>query len=575
MMFMFLKTTKKNGYEYLYLVESYRDEDGKSRHRTLFGFGRKDVLIKSTGFSNMVRKLCQIAEIRLADDFDKKIKNDADCGEAEILNYGYHAYRALWELLHIGSYLREINKKSKISFELSETTFLMAAQHLLEPRSKLSTFEHRDGYYGLPDLKLQHLYKTLDKLAEEKESIENFLFDMNYKIVGKKVDVVFYDVTTFAFESFTQDELRNFGFSKDCKFNEVQVVMGLLIDLDGMPLGYELFPGNTYEGKTMCKALDILKEKFGINKVIITADRGLNSKENLCEIKKAGYGYIMAAKLKSMKTAIKSEILDQKDYTTPKLKDSDKFRYKIIDYKNEFKDKDDNFHVLEENLIVSYSEKRANKDKKDRQRLVDKANKLLENPSTINEHSKRGGKKYIKNQSKKSAVQWALDSKKIENDAKWDGYYGIQTSEKNMSPGKIIEAYHTLWKIEESFRIMKSTLEVKPIFHWKPSRIRGHFVMCFLAFMMERKLELLLSESGIDKELCSPLNIREALGRMQFAKVRLDNEDLYFKTKNNTLGVEIFKLLGLKLPQNLNREKDLISFMEVDKITTSNQLAFY
>lgn len=172
-------------------------------------------------------------------------------------------------------------------------------------------------------------------------------------------------------------------------------------------------------------------------------------------------------------------------------------------------------------------------------------------------------------------VQWALDSKKIEDDAKWDGYYGIQISEKNMSPDKIIEAYHTLWKIEESFRIMKSTLEVMPVFHWKPRRIRGHFVVCFLAFMMERKLELLLSESGIDKELCSPLSIREALGRMQFAKVRLDNENLYFKTKNNTLGVKIFKLLGLKLPKNLNREKDLISFMEVDKISATNQLALY
>ncbi len=105
---------------------------------------------------------------------------------------------------------------------------------------------------------------------------------------------------------------------------------------------------------------------------------------------------------------------------------------------------------------------------------------------------------------------------------------------------------------------MKSTLEVSPVFHWKSRRIRGHFVVCFLAFMMERKLELLPSESGIDKELCSSLNIREALGRMQFAKVRFDNEDLYFKTKNNILGIEIFKLLGLKLPKNLNREKDLI-----------------
>lgn len=177
-------------------------------------------------------KLCEIAEIPT---FKERKTALYDCSEAIMLNYGYLAYAKLWEVLGIANCMRSIQEKSKIQFPLSETAFLMAVQHLLCPRSKLSTYEHQDNYYNLKEAELQYLYRTLDKLCEEKESVESQLFEQNYKISGQKVDVVFYDVTTFAFESVIVDELRNFGFSKDCKFKEVQVVMGLLIDINGCP----------------------------------------------------------------------------------------------------------------------------------------------------------------------------------------------------------------------------------------------------------------------------------------------------------------------------------------------------
>ena len=146
-------------------------------------------------------------------------------------------------------------------------------------------------------------------------------------------------------------------------------------------------------------------------------------------------------------------------------------------------------HTLLENMVVTQSPGRAKKDAADRKRMVEKALKLLQNPEQIKSTNKRGGRKYIDQSGKKDDTKYSLASDKIEHDEKFDGFYAIQTSEKHMRASDVMEAYHTLWKIERSFRIMKSTLEIRPVYHDAPRRIEGHFVVCFLAFLMERKLE--------------------------------------------------------------------------------------
>ena len=515
---MFVKTTRVKGYEYIKLVESYR-EDGKTKHRVLFNFGRADLIKRDESFLRIVKRLCEIAGLPVRQD-----KNTGsqwgDCSEAVFYNYGYLAYRKLWKELGIRDCLEAIqNCATRMEYPLSETAFLMAVQHLLEPRSKLSTYQRQGRYFGMNDISLQHMYRALDVMGKQKEEIEREMFEYNYVRTNKKVDVVFYDVTTFAFESVIADELKDFGFSKDCKFNEVQVVMGMIIDADGIPVGYELFPGNTFDGKTMLRALENIKSRFGIQRVIIVADRGLNSKVNLNLIKEAGYGYIMSSKIKGMSRSQQTTVLSPDGFIPVNDKSgNEEFRYKRLDYINEFTDEDGEHYSLSENLIVSYSKKRARKDQKDRERLVEKAKKLLENPEKINALQKRGGRRYIDRIDPEKAETWKLALDKIERDANFDGYYGIQTSEKNMSATDVMDAYHTLWKIEESFRIMKSTLEVRPVFHWTPKRIHGHFVVCFLAFLMERKMESLLINEK-DEISSSPQSIQEALNTMQLAAV--------------------------------------------------------
>ena len=195
---------------------------------------------------------------------------------------------------------------------------------------------------------------------------------------------------------------------------------------------------------------------------------------------------------------------------------------------------------------------------------MEKAKKMLADPEKIKASNKRGGKKYIVRQNPEEPVTWKLALERIEQDAKFDGFYGIQTSEKNMTAMDVMEAYHTLWKIEESFRIMKSTMEVRPIFHWTPHRIEGHFVVCFLAFLMERTLELILKDEK-DDTVSSPGRIQEALNTMQLAAVSSHNEELFIKAKSNPLCNKIFKLLKIDLPSNINTKSELIARFKLNK----------
>jgi transposase len=569
---MFVKVTKTKNYEYINLVESYW-ENGSARHRVLFNFGRADLIRNDESFLRVVKKLCEIARIPVNTNSDES-HNLPDCSEAIFYNYGYLAYLKLWRNLGISEALENIQAASKTEFSVSDTALLMAIQHLLEPRSKLGTYLRQDRYFNWEEISLQHMYRTLDKLSESKEEIEDELFEQNYIRVNQKVDVVFYDVTTVAFESFRADELRNFGFSKDCKFKEVQIVMGLIIDINGMAVGYELFPGNTFDGKTMIAALGNIKKRFGIHRVIIVADRGLNSKGNLNLIKGAGYGYIMSSKIRGMSAAMQAKILEPDGFTVITDKSGkEEFRYKTMEYMNVFTDDDKVQHKLSENLIISYSAKRAKKDRQDRERLIEKARKLLKNPENIKSSNKRGGKKYL-NESKPDQTTWTLAEEKIDHDSKFDGYYGIQTSETSMSTADIMDAYHTLWRIEESFRIMKSTLEIRRVFHWTPKRIKGHFMVCFLAFLMERKLELLLNGQETAEQV-SPARIQESLNAMQLAAVTVKDEELFIKAKHPPLCNEIFKKLKIKQPSNISKKSDLLSDFRLDDRTTFRQLSLF
>ena len=545
---MFIKITKSKDFKYVQIVNSYRSE-GKVKHEMLYNLGRLDHLQANPEWKKIAINFAKLVGVKDIND------NEQNCSEANIVNWGYIIYKKIWNKFKLQQILNNIqNQNKKIKFDLNNAIFLMVIQHLLSPASKLKTFNQQQNYVNFPKIDLNHLYRSLDILNDQQDYIQKHIFYMNRQLFGLQIDVVFYDVTTFHFESVKKDSLRNFGFSKNNKFNEVQVVYSMYIDRDGRPIGYELFPGNTFEGKTLEIALESIEKKYGIRNIVIVADRGINNKLNLKKIIDKKYGYIFASKIKTMSKDIQQQILNNEGYIEfSSSNDAEtKYSYKVIDYTNKIQESDKEINILEK-LIVTYSSKRAHKDRADRQRLLDKANFLLQNKALIKGSSKRGGKKYLK---ETSNPNWILDNNLIAKDEKFDGYYGVQTNlTNNLKVEEILSSYHNLWRIEENFRIMKSLLEVRPIFHWTEDRIKGHFMVCFLSFVLEKTLELKLKHANIED--VSVDNVREAINSMRFAEVELNNKKMLIKSSNTELANKILRNFKIPPPANITPAENL------------------
>lgn len=543
---MFVKKTKSKNYTYLQLVESYRQE-GQTRHKVIANLGRLDQLMADDTLKTIGSKLLSIADSPLVD-----LENVI---ELRRLCYGHTVYEKLWGKLGMGKIFSDLIKHSSgpaFQFDLCATIFYTVAHKLLRSGSKRSACEDKDTFLNLgQNVKLHNIYRSLDFLADHKEELEKALFKRQCHLFNMKVDVAFYDVTTFHFESNEADALRDFGFSKDGKINEVQVVLGMFTDQQGRPIGYELFEGNTFDGQTMVKALKILKERFDIRQVIIVADKGLNSKKNFHLIREAGYDYIVSARMKNLSKKYTEQIFDSQGFKTTHTNPQSgevSFQYKTIDYHVKTKI-DDKVREWTDQLLITWSRKRARKNWHDRQRQIEKAERLIEAKADLK--NKKGAKRYVKTSGQKDSLRAEqLNTERIDKDAKWDGYYAIQYSHKELSHDEVLDAYAHLWRIEESFRVMKSTLQTRPIFHWTEKRIKGHFVMCFIAFMLERQLEIKLKGKGIP---LSPAQIKRSLNELQVSELQSGENKYLLKGANGQYGAKILRALNIRPLKNLQK----------------------
>ncbi len=292
----------------------------------------------------------------------------------------------------------------------------------------------------------------------------------------------------------------------------------------------------------------------------------------------------MACKIKSMPQDIQKDILNIKNYTNI-INDIDSeeglYSYYIRDYENIIKYKEEDTLtgkienkkiILQEKLICTYSAKRAKKDRIDRERGLEKANKIIMDNLKSSITSTRSFKKYIFKTTKDDNCKnftMGLDWVKIKNDKRYDGFYAITTSRKDLSAIEVIENYHNLYRIEDSFKVLKSTFDTRPIYHYKESRIEAHFIVCFIAFMIERDLEIRLKKSkSFKKYTITPDNIKEALNALEISKVKIDNRVLYMKSNHTNekdklrLGRDIHKFLHIKQLKNLTQESELIELLQ-------------
>ena len=366
---------------------------------------------------------------------------------------------------------------------------------LANPSSKRESVSMLNKNFSI-DLDLNKIYRAMDRLDDQTiNKIQRQGFNFTQSILGKKVTIAYYDCTTLYFESFKSDDLKKIGYSKDCKFNQPQVLLSLFITEEGLPLGYEVYPGNTFEGNTLLDSLERLKTEYELSEVTVIADSGLLSKSNVSKLKEKGYKYILGSRLKSLPENKKLEILSG-------IENAETNSYN--DYISKYYD---TRLGEEERLVVRYSSKRAGKDKKDREKNVESLlSKLDKNDSPKSLISNYGYKKYLDYEGGRDKV--VLNKEKLEKEKKWDGLSGIVTNIENKEAEELLGHYRDLWQIESCFRLQKHDLKVRPIYHWNPRRVKSHINICYQAFSCQQYLryrlklqDYIISSEEIKKSL--------------------------------------------------------------------------
>jgi transposase len=336
------------------------------------------------------------------------------------------------------------------------------------PLSKLKTIDYLYRYQGT-SLDIDSVYRFLDKLNDKlKPQVEQIAFTHIKKVLKGNISVVFYDMTTLYFEASDEDDLRKTGFSKDGKHQCPQIYIGLLAGLGGYAIGYDIFEGNTYEGHTLIPFIEKISKKFNLNKPIIIADARLLSNDNIKALESNGYEYILGTRIKNETEGLKSQILSTifADGTTKSYSKSKTTR-----------------------LIVSYSDSRAVKDAYNRKRgLTRLENKVKRGRLTKANINNKGYNKYLK---LTGNLVIEIDYAKYNNDKVWDGLKGYVTNTK-LSDNEVIENYKNLWQIEKAFRMSKTDLRIRPIYHRLRNRIEAHICISFTAYCIYKELERVL-----------------------------------------------------------------------------------
>ena len=539
---MFIRKIKTpQGTDYFHLVESYR-ENGKVRQRTLLPLGRtKDGRLK-----NLVSAVQKHSDFMTASELAENLSVDKTFILGPLL-----ILQKLFEKLGINQALEELPKNDKTAIDFQKILFALTASRFIDPGSKLKVFERQQKafYPGLfkSDIKLHQIYRTLDFLAKHKDQIEKSLYWHGRDLFNLQVDVVLYDLTTLRFESRRTDlgKLRQFGYSKERRGDLVQCVLGLLVDREGLPLGFEVYPGNTFEGKTVSDIEKKLREKFNVRRFIFVGDRGLFSKDNLKVLDKGKGEFIVGMKLGAVRSR------HQEFY--------DKTRFKEINpglsvYETKYEG---------QRLIIIWSAKRAERDRAARQEVLLKIEKKLKS-------AKGGGKHFITNEAyrkyvclRESKGRPVLNKRAVEEEERRDGFFGVVTNVRDMSAVRLVSCYKDLWKVEDAFGELKGTLKARPVFHWTDRRITGHLVMCFIAYLCEayltrelRKKGALLKSAAVERGSIAgrPLTVAEGmrdLCEVRAVPVEIKGRVIWVRTQIEGNAAKIFHTAGVRIPPKL------------------------
>ena len=556
---MFLKKDKRpNGRIYLSIVKGFRDPiTKKNKQRAVKSIGFLDEFEDIyedpiEHFKNLAKEMTEEeklnnAPLEFSFDRSESVKNN------EVLrkNFGFVVLSYIYHKLNIGYFLDNKQQSLNIDFSLNKILQALSFLRVMEPCSKKKSTELLEKYFMDSDFSIDDVYRSLDYFAKYKKDLILHIHEYIRCEYGRNLDNVFYDVTNYYFES-DEDNFRIKGVSKEHRPNPI-VQMGLLMDDEGIPISFKLFEGNTNDCNTLMPVLDELKKDFNLGRVIVVADKGMNTGENIAYNVIHKNGYIYSKSVRGSSKEVKDYVLDVNGYKD--MGDEYKFKSRVVNtniWITNAKGKKVQVEI-EQKQVVFYSEKYARKARKDRQKVLDKANKLIKlKKGSLN----KGAYKYIKDEYLDRETGEILekgdylyiDEDRIAEEEKYDGYYLIVSSELNMPDREIIERYKGLWKIEESFKITKSQLKSRPVYVRKKGHIEAHFFICFLALILIRLLE---------KETNYEFSISELINSIKNLSVTYLDENYYMLDYADDVSKSFSNILNTDITKRFWKQSDI------------------
>ena len=430
-------------------------------------------------------------------------------------------------------------------FNTNNIMKLLIFSRILAPASKKKTYENKDRYFENTDFSLDDVYRCLSQVVTFKDRLQRHLHRQLQQQCGRSTELVYYDVTNYYFETDRQDEMRRKGVSKEHRPDPI-VQMGLLMDTQGIPILYELFPGNTNDCETLMPVWDQVKKDYQVGRTIIVADKGLNTADNIAFIRARGDGYVYSQTVRGANRELKAYVLDPADYRSL----GDDYRIKSRLYPREIavsNAQGGRTKVrVDEKQVVFYSADYDRRAKAEREAVLSKARDLVSNPSRYNKATSYGAAKYIKNlvfdpktgEILTTKQRPVFDESKWREEEKFDGYYAIVTSEWKKSDEEIVETYRGLWRIEEAFKVTKSDLQTRPVYLSRQDHIQAHFLICFVALVIARLLALRLDHKFSISRIVESLNHASG-SHLEENWYLFDYADEVTKTITEKLGIEL------------------------------------
>ncbi|MDR1438481.1 MAG: IS1634 family transposase [Clostridiales bacterium] len=510
---MFLKKipNKKTGRVYLQISYGYRDKDGKAKSKAYQKLGYLDELEKQMddpiAYYTEYAKTCS-AEAEREKTVKVEIRADEQLekGGGSLKNYGYAALSKIYHELELDRFFNNKRRHERFKFNSESIVRLLAFSRVLYPHSKKHTLELKERFFDGFDFTLDDIYSSLAHLSECAEDAQRHIHEMVAAQYGRDASLIYYDVTNYYFETDRQGGDRKKGYSKEHSTGPI-VQMGLAIDSKGIPMAYKTFPGNTVDCETYIPALKQIKKEYGVGRAVVVADKGLNCGDNIVFSSALGDGYVFSQSVRGGSAEFKSYVVSESGYSKP-ADDGFKVKSRVLPVtakitagttKKGNKSKK-SVRLEAQKQVVFFSPKYAKRARAQRAEALEKAADLIANPSKYTKATHYGAAAYVKNlefdkdsgEIVETGKKLSLDAAMVAEEEKYDGYYAIATSETGESDGRIIEMYRGLWKIEESFKLTKSVLRTRPVYVRRDDHIGGHFLICYIALLLLRLVELRL-----------------------------------------------------------------------------------